>query len=501
MRICVAQCNSTVGAVKENVQMIQTSLEGAKEQEADLVVFPELCVSGAPLHDLLFHKDFVDECEGAFDEIASRTKGLWAILGSPAINEETVHNSAIVFHDGKVFGKQFQSYLPWEIGEKRVALLVGEERLHEMAGDVDLVIQLAASPWTVGHAFLRRRVICQRAQSLNVPYLFVNMVGANDEWIFDGNSLYVDAKGEVVWQAESFKAENAIVEKNKVVDHSDVEDAHAALLLGIRDYFDKQGVVTAHIALSGGIDSSTTAALVTEALGPDRVQGLFFPSRFTADESQRHVEQLIGNLGISLQTVSIEPVFECVLSVLESAGKKSRGLAFENIQSRIRTLLLMAFSNMENSMVMGTSNKSEVTLGYGTMYGDISGALLPLGDLFKTEVYEMAHHINSKKELIPEAVLQRAPTAELHENQHDTDDYPEYAQLDSVLRPLVLLGAPVKEIAEKTGFEPVQVESLAQKMWDAEYKRRQAPCILRISSRAFGSEAKYPIVNGLRRKH
>ena len=497
MRICVAQCNPTVGAVRENVQMIQTSLEWAKGQGADLVVFPELCVSGAPLHDLLFHKDFVDECERAFEEIASGTKGLWAIIGSPTINEEAVHNGAIVFHDGKVYGRQFQSYLPWEIEGKRVALLVGEEQLHEMNGEVDLVIQLAASPWTVGHSFLRKRVICQRAQALKVPYLFVNMVGANDEWIFDGSSLYVDAKGEIVWQAESFKAENAIVEKSKVVDRSDIEDVHAALLLGIRDYFDKQGVVTAHIALSGGIDSSVTAALLTEALGSDRVQGLFFPSRFTADRSRENVEQLVKNLGISLQTVSIEPLFEGTLSVLESAGKKPEGLAVENIQSRIRTLLLMAFSNMENSMVVGTSNKSEVTVGYGTIYGDISGALLPLGDLFKSEVYEMAHHIR----VIPEAILQRAPTAELRENQHDTDDFPEYAKLDSVLRPLVLLGAPSKEIAEKTGFELSQVESLAQKMWDAEYKRRQAPCILRVSPRAFGSEAKYPIVNGLRAKN
>ena len=230
-----------------------------------------------------------------------------------------------------------------------------------------------------------------------------------------------------------------------------------------------------------------------QALGPDRVQGIFLPSRFTDDESRKNVEQLVENLGMPLHTLSIEPIFECVLSVLESAGKKPEGLAVENIQSRIRTLLLMAFSNMDESMVVGTSNKSEVTVGYGTIYGDISGALLPLGDLFKSEVYEMAHHIR----VIPEAILQRAPTAELRENQHDTDDFPEYAKLDSVLRPLVLLGAPLKEISEKSGVELAQVESFAKKMWNAEYKRRQAPCILRVSARAFGSEAKYPIVNGL----
>jgi len=471
MKIFVGQINPTVGAIEKNEAAIAASLQKAREEGAEIVVFPELVLTGAPLHDLLFHKSFVDMCEKALSRLAPLTKGLDVILGSPVLNDGYLYDAAIVFSDGKEYGRQFESKVCWELQGKRVALLVGGEE--QEVSDVDLTIHIAASPWSPGQPESRL--------SGKKSYLFVNLVGGNDEWIFDGNSFYIDNDGKCIWQAPSFEESYSLVTSNKKKALSPIEEIHKAVVLGIRDYFDKQSVEIAHIALSGGIDSSLTAALVTEALGSKRVRGLFLPSRFTSKESVLYVQQLVKNLKISLDEVSIEPMLEAALQTLNSP----EGIVFENIQSRIRTTILMALSNKEGSMVVGTGNKSEVTLGYATMYGDLSGALLPLGDLFKTEVYELAHHLNSTKEVIPHGTLQRAPTAELHLNQHDTDDLPEYKDLDPLLQSLVLEG---------TAIDP----SLERMMWTAEYKRRQSPPILRLSNRAFGSEARYPIANGLR---
>ncbi len=471
MKIFVGQINPAVGAIEKNESAIAASLQKAREEGAEIVVFPELVLTGAPLHDLLFHKSFVDMCEEALSRLAPLTKGLDVILGSPALNDGYLYDAAIIFSDGKEYGRQFESKVCWELRGKRVALLVGEEQ--QEVSDVDLTIHIAASPWSPGQS--ERRLLDKKS------YLFVNLIGGNDEWVFDGNSFYIDNDGKCIWHAPAFEESSSLVTSNKKKSLSPIEEIHKAVVLGIRDYFDKQSVEIAHIALSGGIDSSLTAALVTEALGAKRVRGIFLPSRFTSKESASYVQQLVKNLKISLEEISIEPVLKAALQTLHSP----EGIVFENIQSRIRTTILMALSNKEGSMVVGAGNKSEVALGYATMYGDLSGALLPLGDLFKTEVYELAHHLNREKEVIPHEVLQRAPTAELHLNHHDTDDLPEYKDLDPLLQSLVLEGAAI---------DP----SLERMVWRAEYKRRQSPPILRLSNRAFGSEARYPITNGLR---
>jgi len=482
MKIYVGQINPTVGAIKDNEAAIASVLEQARKEGAQLIVFPQLVLSGAPLHDLLFHEKFVEMCEHSLSRLAPLTYGLDVILGSPALNNGYLYDSAVLFSDGREYGRQFESRLCWEVQGKRVAVLVGEEAPSQEIGEVDLTVHIAASPWSPGQAERRLSSLRKRAQESSSAYLFVNLVGGNDEWIFDGNSFYVDKEGAPVWSAPSFEEGGFLVCSNESRTLSPIEEVRQAAVLGIRDYFDKQRVETAHIALSGGIDSSLTAALVTEALGPKRVRGLFLPSRFTSKTSRSNVDDLVKNLDISLEEISVEPMLKAALDTLGPV----EGLSFENLQSRIRTVILMARSNEANSMVVGTGNKSEETLGYATLYGDLSGALLPLGDLFKTECYELARHLNSTQPLIPQAVLDRAPTAELHLDQHDTDDLPEYETLDPLLQSLVLEGAPLDD------------QALERMMWKAEYKRRQSPPILRLSHRSFGSEARYPITNGLR---
>ena len=489
MKIFVGQINPIVGAVENNVQAIIETLESARAEGAELVVFPQLVISGAPMHDLLFHEDVVDACELGLEEIAPATEGLDVILGAPAMSEGALYDSAVIFHDGVEVARQFQAQVAWSLCGRKVAVVVGEQSYDEKLGRVDLIVHLAASPWCAGAREGRCRAICERAEALRTPYLFVNLVGGSDEWIFDGGSLYVGGDG--LWQAPCFEESCSMVEPEDIEleQGAVLQEVRQALVMGIRDYYDKQGVEIAHVALSGGIDSSVTAALAVEALGSRRVEGVFMPSKCTSDQSAKAVKRLARQLSILWRTISIDPMVDAFVGALGSC----EGLVHENVQSRVRAVLLMALSNRAGSMVLGTSNKSEVTLGYATLYGDMTGALLPLGDVFKSQVYFLAKEMG-----LPEEIISRAPTAELHVGQADTDDLPEYRMLDPILEAMVLGGMGIGEIAEHAPIDKGEIEGIYQKMWEGEYKRRQAPCILRTSPRAFGSEARYPIVNALR---
>ena len=456
------------------------------------MVFPELSLSGAPLNDLLFHRDIVVACEKALAEIAASSHGITVVVGSPGTDGRSVFDGAILFHNGEEVGRQHDVCWRWEVGGKRLGVIIGEGGVEDFSEQADMVIHLAASPWSVGVD--RRQALGARARSLHLPYLFVNLVGGSDGWIFDGGSFLCTAEGTVAFQAPSFQEYSGLVVEGGPAAPPPY-GVREALLLGIRDFFAKQQISDALVGLSGGIDSSVVAALAALSLGPSHVHGVLLPSRWTTKESTVGATALCRNLGISMRTIPIEATVESVSKELSQAGVSLAGLTAENIQSRSRSLILMALANAEGSLVLGTGNKSEAALGYATLYGDLCGALLPIGDLFKTEVYELARCLNEGKELIPESILQRPPTAELHEGQKDSDDFPEYALLDPVLRLLLLEGLPLDEVSAQTGMRLSTVRGLAQRIMRAEFKRRQAPCILRVSSKAFGTDIVYPIVN------
>lgn len=503
MKIFLAQINSTVGAIHHNLDRILQEMEAAKKAGADIIVFPELALSGAPLNDLLFHHDFVEKCEHALQKIAVASTGLTVVVGSPATDGKSVFDAAVIFHNGKEIGRQHDVCWCWEAGDRKIAVIVGDGSPEGLSGKADLIVHLAASPWSPEAMEVRTHSVKERVKKLLLPYLFVNLVGGNDGWIFDGNSFFCDAHGNITFHGKAFAETSCMVKEGEALSKksSPIEEVHQALVLGITDFFKKQGVTDAVIGLSGGIDSSLTAALVAEALGAEHVQGVMLSSRFTSPESLQGAAAVARSLGISLRTVPIEPVVEAAALTLDKGEVTVEGVTAENLQSRLRTILLMAITNAEGSLLIGTGNKSEVALGYTTLYGDLCGALLPLGDMFKTEVYELARHLNTQKSTIPLSILQRAPTAELRSNQKDSDDLPEYALLDPVLRLLVLEGLSPIEVTAKTGMSLKIVQRLADKVLRSEFKRRQGPCILRVSSKAFGTDILYPIVSTYRMAH
>ena len=496
MRTYLVQSNPTVGAIDQNLRGILKNIEAAKAVGAELVAFPELALSGAPLNDLLFHQDIVMACEKALQEIARASHGIIVVVGSPGTDGRSVFDGAILFYNGEEVGRQHDVCWRWEVGGKRLGVIIGEGEVEDFSEQADMIIHLAASPWSPGIEEHRRATVAHRARTLHLPYLFVNLVGGNDGWIFDGGSFLCEAEGNVVFQAPSFREYAAIAGAGGIASIATPRrEVLEAIVLGIRDFFAKQQISDALIGLSGGIDSSVVATLASLALGPSHVHGVLLPSKWTTPESTTGAQALCQNLGISMRTIPIESVVESASGTLASVGVSLGGLAAENIQSRSRSLMLMALANTEGSFVLGTSNKSEIALGYATLYGDVCGALLPIGDLFKTEVYELAAYLNEEKELIPTAILQRAPTAELRAGQKDSDDLPEYTVLDPVLRLLLLEGLSPEEVSAQTGMRLSTVRMLAKRIMQFEFKRRQAPCILRLSSKAFGTEIVYPIVN------
>lgn len=496
MKIFLGQINPTVGAIEQNLDQILRCIALAKEALADVAVFPELALSGAPLNDLLVHRDIVAACEEALRRIAGASTGLAVVMGSPATDGRSVFDGAILFHNGEEIGRQHDVAWRWEVGGKRLGVIIGEGPFEDFAEQADMIIHLAASPWSPGIEESRRASIAHRALIFHLPYLFVNLVGGSDGWIFDGNSFFTDAEGVVLFQAPDFQEYIGLVREGKLQDvcHP-MEAIRKALVLGIKDFFWKQGYTDAVIGLSGGLDSSVTAALAVQALGEAHVHGLLLPSKYTSSESIEEAKKLCHCLGITYRTVSIDSVVGVATVALEAGGTVISGLTAENLQSRVRALFLMAECNASKAFLLGTGNKSELACGYATLYGDLCGALLPLGDLFKTEVYELARHLNAQREVIPDQIIQRAPTAELKPEQKDADDLPEYHLLDPVLRLLILEGVSPEDVSAQTGMSLPIIRGLCDRLMHYEFKRRQGPCVLRVSQKAFGTDIVYPIVN------
>ncbi|MBC7222088.1 NAD+ synthase [Candidatus Bipolaricaulota bacterium] len=541
MRIAIGQINPKVGDFAGNLKKIREAVRKAREDNADLLVFPELALIGYPPRDLLLRRGFVEAADAAFQEVVKESEAMPMVIGhiasAPVIpgNEvdpssfrwrpHTLYNAAFLLAHGAILGFQAKKRLPsFDVFEEERYFLAGESAeildffglklglsvcedfwytdgiLSDQAKvGVDLLINVSASPFFRGKAKLRYELGKGWAAKANAPLIYVNLVGAQDELVFDGRSFAVRPDGQFLAVCPAF------VEGVFLVDlgappvpppkKEDIEDLYQALVLGIHDYFEKNGVRKAVVGLSGGVDSAVVAALAAAALGPTNVLAAFLPGPYTSPLSREGAKRVAENLGLALVELSIEPALEALKKTLAKTIE-ARGLVEENLQARIRGVILMALANALGALVLCPGNKAEISMGYNTLYGDTVGALAPIGDLLKEEVYALARHLNerAKRPLIPEEVLTRPPSAELRPNQRDEDDLPPYAILDPCLRALFEENAAFQELAEKFGEKTA--EEVLRRLYRSEYKRRQLPIVLKVSPKAFGLGWRFPITHG-----
>ena len=546
MKIALAQLNYHVGNFDANIEKIILSVEKAKLQDAEIVVFSELSVCGYPPLDLLEHKDFIEKCETAVNKIASHSFGIGILIGSPIRNDaergKMLLNSALFLHKGKVVDTFHKTLLPtYDIFDeyryfeqnntfhllhfngKKIAVTICEDlwdtvvvensfskgKLYKQAPmeqlaplQPDLIINIAASPFSYDKDHLRNRVLQENAIRWQLPIIYVNHVGANTEIIFDGASKILNSNGQILHSLKSF-AEDFIVfdiEKSNSERpttysiNSKIEKIHDALILGLRDFFRKNGFKTATLGLSGGIDSAVVLALAAEAIGSQNIRVLLLPSEFSSQHSIIDAVALAEKLGVKYDIVKIQEPFDAFKKVLNPLFYDLPfGLAEENMQARIRGGLLMAISNKFGNILLNTSNKSEAAVGYGTLYGDMNGALSVLGDVYKTDVFSLAKYINRNEEIIPINTITKAPSAELRPDQKDSDSLPEYDILDKILFAYIEQKLTVEEIVA-LNFDRQTVERTIKMVNNNEFKRFQSPPILRISSKAFGLGRRMPLV-------
>ncbi len=545
MKIALAQLNYHVGDFSANSGKIVDSIRRAKSMNADLVVFSELSVCGYPALDFLDYNYFIKCCNDALSSIAAECVGITAIVGAPSLNADpkgkNLFNSAFVLSEGKVAAVRNKTLLPtydvfdeyrWfesnrdfacvDINGVKVALTVCED-LWNMNDDPlytsypmeelirekpSIMINLAASPFHYLHADERRSILLKNVKEYNLPLIYVNQTGAQTDLIFDGGSLVVNANAEVVHELSYFEEDFAVCDFNvsdgsvvmSSVDHVSADSGdklsriHDALVLGIRDYFKKMGFKKAILGLSGGIDSAVVNVLAVEALGKENVHAVMMPSEFSSDHSVADSEKLIANLGCSGELLSIAPLYNAYLSTLENDFKGTNfNVAEENIQSRIRGTLVMALSNKFGYILLNTSNKSELAVGYGTLYGDMCGGLSVIGDLYKVEVYALARYMNREREVIPTNIIDKAPSAELRPGQKDADSLPDYEVLDAVLFKYIEEANGPDKIIE-AGFDAALVHRILRMVNNNEWKRFQFAPIIRVSPKSFGRGRRMPLV-------
>lgn len=536
MKVLAAQINPIIGDISGNIHKILKAIDAAKASGCDLVITSELAVTGYPPEDFLLLHDFIQKTEDALLPLKEASKGIALIVGTVRRNdikgEKPLHNSAAIFQDGKLLGWQDKILLPaydvfderryfepgsqsktWEIGKHKVGITICEDiwghnqsipykqdPIDALSGQsLDLLINLSASPFHSEKIHSRMGVCQAAARTLKCPVILCNQVGGNDSLIFDGRSLLINAEGFLCYMAKAFTEENVIIDtanQTPILLHTNpLQELNDALVLGLKDYFTKQGFKKACIGISGGIDSALVACLAVEALGHENVLGVAMPSRYSSEGSLTDAALLVKNLNIPLKMISIEEPFESFLELLEPHfDDKSTNTTEENLQARIRGVILMALSNKHGFIVLSTGNKSELALGYSTLYGDMCGGLAVISDLTKEQVYALSHYINSKKNRIPENILTKAPSAELRPNQKDSDSLPDYAIIDIVLKAYIELGQAPEEIIQKHSLDPQIVHELIRKIHASEYKRRQSPPGLRVTEKAFSIGRRFPIV-------
>ncbi len=541
MKIALAQQNYLIGDFEGNRNKIVDGIRRAKALNADLVMFSELCVCGYPPRDFLEFRDFIEQCNHSVQLIAAEAKGIAVLIGSPTINPQPegkdLYNSAYFLAEGKIMQVINRSLLPnydvfdeyryfepnHEFGAtdfmgRRIGFTVCEDLWNAGINPLyvttpvdkiapfkpDYLLNISASPFNYNHAQDRIQLLKETASKHQLPLFYCNCVGAQTELIFDGGSIVVTPGGEIFDEMNYFEEQLKVYdldEVKKAVDTGNREQPkkkialiHDALVLGIREYFSKLHFTKAIIGLSGGIDSAVVACLAVAALGKENVKVLLMPSQFSTEHSVSDAIDLADNLAIDYETLPVQPVYDAVMQVLNPYFEgKPFDVAEENLQARIRALYLMAFCNKHHFILLNTSNKSEMAVGYGTLYGDMCGGMAVLGDVYKTEVYELVKYINREKELIPQSIISKAPSAELRPGQKDSDSLPDYALLDRILFQYIELRKDPGEIVEK-GFDQALVNRILKMVNTSEHKRQQAPPVLRVSPKAFGSGRRLPIV-------
>jgi NAD+ synthase (glutamine-hydrolysing) len=565
MRLALAQINTVVGDLDGNAARIVGRVREARDAGADLVLFPELAVTGYPPEDLLFRPEFLRQARRSVDRIAGETEDIAALVGFPWL-ERDLFNACAVLAGGEVRAIYPKRFLPnygvfdevryFQPGRQLLLLKIGEALIGPTvcediwqpgppATDLALagahvIANISASPFHVGKGQEREEMLVTRARDNACWVVLVNAVGGQDELIFDGHSLVIDEEGEVVARAPAFEEallvvdidvttaiarrlvdtrRRALAREREVPDPplvdlgeprasqkpveplvaeplDDLEQMRLALELGLRDYVEKNGFAEIVVGVSGGIDSALTLALAVEALGADRVHAVSMPSRYSSEETRRDAKALAENLGTSFLELPIDPIFEGFEQTLAGTFEgRERDITEENLQARIRGVLLMALSNKFGWLVVATGNKSELSVGYATLYGDMAGGFALLKDVFKTDVFRLSRHLNEQggRELIPESIIDRAPSAELRDNQLDEDSLPPYPALDRVLEAYVEDDRSRDDLTD--GFEPEVVERAIALIDRAEYKRRQAPPGVKLRPKAFGRDRRTPITN------
>ena len=552
MKICLAQINPTVGAFKQNIRKICRFIDADKKRKADLVVFPEMSIVGYPPRDLLELSGFVDSNLKALEEVKNNVFGISVIVGfvdrNLAKRGKSLYNAAAHIRNKKIVSKHYKSLLPTydvfdedryfepthsisiaNVCGKRFGISICEDTwgvdviwprtiyhkdpVKSMINQgAKIIINVSASPFTIGKYNVRLKMLTNHAKRHNVPLIFVNQVGGNDDLVFDGNSLVVNRKGDIVGEALAFEEDMLTVEfkdsdvwlvKDKLTSvrrktqtttgKNEIDSVYKALILGTRDYVRKCGFKKAVIGLSGGIDSAVTAVIAVKALGKDKVLGVTMPSSFSSKGSVEDSRILAKRLGIGFEIIPIKSVYNTYTKTLSGVFA---GLPFdvteENLQARIRGNILMAISNKCGYLVLTTGNKSELAVGYCTLYGDMCGGLAVISDIPKTMVYDLARYINHKSEIIPESTIEKPPSAELRPNQKDEDSLPPYDILDGILKAYVEESKDVDNIVA-LGYDELLVRDIIGKVDKNEYKRKQAAPGLKVTTKAFGTGRRMPI--------
>ncbi|MBM4032216.1 MAG: NAD+ synthase [Planctomycetes bacterium] len=561
LRIALAQINPTVGDLAGNGAKIAEAMRRAREAGADLVTFPELAVSGYPPEDLLLKPGFLRDCRAALDSLVGQIRGIAAIVGFPDFANGSAYNAAALIHGGHLLGVYRKVELPnygvfdekryfapgtgsllFEVNGVRLFVTICEdvwvaeglaERLAQR-NRAHVVVNISASPFHAGKLATRREVLAAFARRTGAYVCYNNLVGGQDELVFDGGSLVIDPRGKLAASAARFEEDMLLVDlapfgKGEPVSPRDTsgqwgrrlaiesansrgldpvpprvapeldrtEEVYKALVLGTRDYVRKNRFKKVAIGLSGGVDSALTAAIAVDALGPANVVGVTMPSQFTSSETLSDAMRLAANLGISLLTIPIAPMFASYLEALEDAfGPGAPGIERENLQARIRGNILMALSNRHGWLVLTTGNKSEVAVGYCTLYGDTAGGFAVIKDVPKTLVWELAEHVNRKagRDVIPCSIIERPPTAELKPNQKDEDSLPPYRVLDPILKAYVEEDKAPEELVPLCP-DVARLADVLRRVNTSEYKRRQAPPGVKITPKAFGRDWRLPITN------
>ena len=570
LRLALAQLNLTVGDIEGNTNKIIENIAQARDRGADLVIFPELAVTGYPPEDLLLKQNFVEENVAAVQKIASETKGITAVVGFVDVSRD-IYNAAAILHNGELVGIQHKFFLPnygvfdedryFQSGTKAQVYTLnkvtfgveicedawyagGPHTAEALIGGAQLIVDINSSPYHHGKWRSRERMLGTRANDNTCAFVYLNAVGGQDELVFDGNSLVVGPTGDVVFRCRAFDEQLAIVDLDlSLVEHQrlvdprrrkaklkgaseinipeivlepvqkverngdvsksacplgKVEEVYKALVVGTRDYVNKNGFKEVVLGMSGGVDSALTGCIAVDALGKDRVRTLIMPSMFSSSETQSDAETIAKNLGIRYDWIAISDIMESYKVSLADVFKGTEpGTAEENLQARIRGNLLMALSNKFGLLVLTTGNKSEMACGYSTLYGDMAGGFAVIKDVPKTLVYKLAEYRNSISPIIPETIITRPPSAELKPDQRDQDTLPPYEILDPIIDAYVQEDRSIKEIVA-LGFDEETVRRVVKMIDRNEYKRRQAAPGVKITPKAFGRDRRLPITNRYR---